>query len=87
MGACQPQSQPQQKKYVGKVTKSQGSTTEGGGVMAHDPVCGMEVDEATAPASTEYKGQTYYFCSHNCKELFKEELEEFLEDPPKGYSH
>ncbi len=55
--------------------------------MAHDPVCGIEVDEATAPASTEYKGQTYYFCSHNCKELFEEELEEFLEDPPKGYSH
>lgn len=56
--------------------------------MARDPVCGMEVDEETAPASTEYKGQTYYFCSQACKEGFEEELGEFLEEsPPKGYSH
>lgn len=27
--------------------------------MAIDPVCGMEVDEATAPAKADYKGKTY----------------------------
>ncbi len=29
--------------------------------MARDAVCGMAVDEATAPAKTEYKGKTHYF--------------------------
>ena len=31
--------------------------------MAKDPVCGMDVDEATAKHITEYNGQTYYFCA------------------------
>jgi YHS domain-containing protein len=31
--------------------------------MDKDPVCGMDVDEATARHTTEYKGQTYYFCA------------------------
>ena len=30
--------------------------------MAKDPVCGMDVDIKTAPAKSEYKGKTYYFC-------------------------
>ena len=35
-----------------------------------DPVCGMTVDEESAPASSEYEGKTYYFCSQDCKEEF-----------------
>jgi YHS domain-containing protein len=31
--------------------------------MAADPVCGMEVDEATAKHTADYNGQTYYFCA------------------------
>ena len=34
--------------------------------MAKDLICGMDVDEETALRS-EYKGQTYYFCSPACK--------------------
>ena len=30
--------------------------------MAKDPVCGMDVDEQKAVATSEYKGKTYYFC-------------------------
>lgn len=37
---------------------------------ATDPVCGMEVDPATAAGSSEYQGQTYYFCSMGCKRQF-----------------
>jgi Cu+-exporting ATPase len=60
----------------------------GGWKMARDPVCGMDIDEETAPTSINYKGQMYYFCSQACKERFEEELGEFLEEsPPKGYSH
>jgi YHS domain-containing protein len=38
--------------------------------MAVDPVCGMTVDEKTAPAKSEYKGKTYYFCNPGCKKTF-----------------
>jgi Cu+-exporting ATPase len=45
--------------------------------MAQDPVCGMEVDEKTAAGKSEYKGQTYYFCSLGCKKAFDKEPQKF----------
>jgi Cu+-exporting ATPase len=30
--------------------------------VARDPVCGMNVDPATAAATSELGGTTYYFC-------------------------
>jgi Cu+-exporting ATPase len=41
-----------------------------------DPVCGMDIDPTTAAGTSEYKGQTYYFCS-------KEDRDEFAGDPGK----
>lgn len=38
---------------------------------AVDPVCGMTVDPATAAASAEHEGTTYYFCSKHCAASFK----------------
>jgi Cu+-exporting ATPase len=35
-----------------------------------DPVCGMSVDPATAAASAEHDGSTFYFCSKHCAEAF-----------------
>jgi P-type Cu+ transporter len=35
-----------------------------------DPVCGMDIDAATAAGHTEFKGQTYHFCGAKCKEKF-----------------
>ena len=46
--------------------------------MAKDPVCGMDVDEKTATLKSEYKGQTYYFCSPGCKKAFDEEPEKYV---------
>jgi YHS domain-containing protein len=46
--------------------------------MAKDPVCGMDVDEKTAAAKSEYKGQTYYFCALGCKESFDKEPEKYV---------
>ncbi|MCW4008417.1 MAG: copper-translocating P-type ATPase [Candidatus Bathyarchaeota archaeon] len=40
-------------------------------VTVKDPVCGMEIEPATAYSKTEYKGKTYYFCSQHCEEEFK----------------
>ncbi len=35
-----------------------------------DPVCGMDVNPATAAGHSTYEGGTYYFCSSACKEKF-----------------
>ena len=52
-----------------------------------DPVCGMDVEAATAAGQTEYKGKTYYFCGSKCKEKFDHTPEQYLgkpEDAPKS---
>jgi Cu+-exporting ATPase len=43
-----------------------------------DPVCGMDVEAATAAGRTEYKGKTYYFCGSKCKEKFDLTPEQYL---------
>src|SRR5437867_12418570 len=35
-----------------------------------DPVCGKEVEAATAAAETQYEGETYCFCSEDCYQEF-----------------
>ena len=47
-----------------------------------DPVCGMQVEPNTAAEKHEYKGQTYFFCSHHCLAQFKEDPEKFLKPQP-----
>ncbi len=46
--------------------------------MKKDPVCKMEVEEMDA-VTTEYDGDTYYFCSIGCRDLF---LDERGSNPP-----
>lgn len=46
--------------------------------MAKDPVCGMNVEESKAAATSSYKGQTYYFCAKGCKESFDKDPEKYL---------
>jgi YHS domain-containing protein len=60
--------------------------------MAIDPVCKMEVDPKTAPAKTEYQGQTYYFCAPGCKVAFEKDPEKYLKEATgdkrhHGHSH
>jgi Cu+-exporting ATPase len=43
-----------------------------------DPVCGMTVEPADAAGSSEYQGQTYYFCHPSCLERFKSAPDEFV---------
>jgi uncharacterized protein len=42
----------------------------GGAGYAKDPVCGMQVQVAHAPATARYDGTTYYFCSDHCEHRF-----------------
>lgn len=46
--------------------------------MAKDPVCGMYVDEKTAPYKSSYKDQTFYFCASGCKNEFDKNPEKYL---------
>ena len=46
--------------------------------MATDLVCGMIVDENSAPAQTTYKGSDYYFCAAYCRESFDRQPEKFI---------
>ncbi len=49
------------------------------GIMAKDPICGMEVDEAKAAGSSTYKGKNYYFCASHCKTAFDANPEQYAE--------
>jgi uncharacterized protein len=42
----------------------------GGSGYARDPVCGMQVETAHAPASAEHDGRQLYFCSDRCADRF-----------------
>ncbi len=46
--------------------------------LVKDLVCGMEIDPATAAGSSEYEGQTYYFCNLNCKKSFDAEPAKYV---------
>ncbi len=54
--------------------------------MAIDPVCKMEVDEKSAAATSEYKGETYYFCASGCKAAFDKDPEKYLSGQ-EGHEH
>ncbi len=44
----------------------------GGGVgYGQDPVCGMQVETATAPATAILAGRRFYFCSDHCAQRFR----------------
>jgi YHS domain-containing protein len=45
--------------------------------MVTDPVCKMTIDEKKAVASSEYKGNTYYFCAQICKTKFDKEPDKY----------
>src|SRR5438132_7093796 len=55
--------------------------------MPIDPVCGMTVDEKTAPATAVHNGRTYYFCAPGCKRTFEKDPEAVLKGVPKSMGH
>jgi Cu+-exporting ATPase len=46
--------------------------------MAKDLVCGMDVEESKAAATSSYKGVTYYFCAKGCKVKFDQDPEKYI---------
>ena len=47
----------------------------GGDRYARDPVCGMQVETAHAPATVVYAGERHYFCSDRCAERYRDPAE------------
>ena len=45
--------------------------------MQTDPVCGMQVDEKTAQAHSNYNGREVYFCSEQCKQKFESNPDQY----------
>lgn len=45
--------------------------------VVKDPVCGMDIEAATAAGRTEYEGQTYFFCGSKCKAKFELKPEQY----------
>jgi len=53
--------------------------------MATDPVCGMQVNEATAKNVSELAGKRYFFCGAGCKRKFDANPDLYLNAPrPAG---
>ena len=50
----------------------------GGAGYAKDPVCGMQVETAHAPASTLHNGERIYFCSEHCAHRFSDNPDRYL---------
>jgi YHS domain-containing protein len=68
-------------KKAQSLYKVDNDPVNGGGMMASDPVCGMEVDEeGAARAEVQSSGVTYYFCSPKCQAAFEEEPERYVEE-------
>ncbi len=52
--------------------------------MATDPVCGMSLDEKSAPVQTTYAGQKYYFCSNDCFQKFNANPKKYAKEQAKA---
>lgn len=53
--------------------------------MVRDVVCGMQVDEQQAAArglTSQYQGQTYAFCSEQCKRQFDQDPQRYVSQQP-----
>jgi YHS domain-containing protein len=50
-----------------------------------DPVCGKQVDSATAAARTCYNGIQIYFCAEECQTAFEAEPQNYTLNQNKGF--
>ena len=47
-----------------------------------DPVCGMAVVTGQADILTIVKGQTYYFCTEDCRKAFEKNPQKYIDSKP-----
>jgi YHS domain-containing protein/uncharacterized membrane protein YraQ (UPF0718 family) len=59
----------------------------GGSGYALDPVCGMQVETANAPASVLHDGHPIHFCSDHCRHRFEADPARFAKVPASAGAH
>lgn len=52
-----------------------------------DPVCGMDINPATAKYMSHYQDRNYYFCSESCKKQFDANPEKYLGEASRNQPH
>ena len=52
--------------------------------LVKDVVCGLQIAPATAAATSEYRGVTYYFCAESCKQEFDVNPSKFVNGAAAG---
>ncbi len=57
---------------------AEGEPQAAGAGEAVDPVCGMTVEIEGARYTSQYNGQTYYFCAAGCKRSFDKDPQHYL---------
>jgi Cu+-exporting ATPase len=60
------------------MTASNPTTSDPTPALEKDPVCGMNVNPATAKHAHEHDGKKFYFCRAGCAEKFKANPQEYL---------
>jgi Cu+-exporting ATPase len=66
------------KKNVLASLGQRGKPMDGYQTKAIDPVCGMQVDQATSKHRSEHDGTTYHFCSAGCRSKFEADPDRYL---------
>ena len=57
------------------------------GNLVKDPVCGMTIDPSTAAGTSDYEGQTFYFCRPQCKKRFDNDPAKYINPPTPDTRH
>jgi xanthine dehydrogenase accessory factor len=70
--------QTRRQRNLGIAPPADVATTIEAPSTAIDPVCGMEVEIATARFTSEHDGRRYYFCCAGCRRSFEKEPEKYL---------
>ncbi len=47
-------------------------------MTVRDPVCGMEINPESASTKREHMGQTFYFCSRSCADVFDKDPHRYM---------
>ena len=87
---CQQKFGAEPERYLSPRQPSAGLVTLGSAkpsaadVKAKDPVCGMEVDPASAKHKLDHAGKTYYFCCPRCQEKFQSTPGLYLKPKPQA---
>lgn len=54
--------------------------------MPRDPVCGMDVDPASAADTVNFNGTEYHFCSTHCAKKFRADPSAYADDSPNEHT-